>query len=356
MYRLIRPLLFKLDAETAHRLAIRAARLIQRLPAIRFSTTSPGLEQDVWDLHFANPVGIAAGLDKNAECVPFWWRIGCGFAEVGSVSADPAPGNPRPRAFRLPEDRALINRMGLNNDGVEAVVRRLPRRPRRLGPLGINIVKTHREDLLGQEAMDDFCRCYRAVVAHADYVTVNVSCPNTSDGKTFEEPSALDRLLSALLSTGAKSQPLLVKLSPPAPSGVDSALYSEIVDVLESHGVDGVVVANTAPDRAHLSSEPTVIEKIGRGGLSGPPIADRSTELIRFVYRRTSGRLPIIGVGGIESAAEAERKIRAGASLVQLYTGLVYEGPALIGRIIRGLARHVEREKKSIGELVGVDA
>jgi dihydroorotate dehydrogenase len=320
------------------------------------STTSAGLEQEIWGIRFANPVGIAAGLDKNGECVPYWSRIGCGFVEIGSVSAEPAPGNARPRAFRLPEDRALINRMGLNNDGASVVVKRLPKPNRRLVPVGVNIVKTHRDGLVGQDAIDDFSQCFRIVAPYADYVTVNISCPNTMDGKTFEEPEALDDLMSALIGTGAKEQPLLVKLAPPGPEGIDAVRVRELLSILKTHGVDGLVATNTASDRSGLTSSRAVLEQIGRGGLSGKPIADRSTELIRFIYRETDGKVPIIGVGGIDSAIEAERKIRAGASLVQIYTGLVYEGPALIERIVQGLARHVEREKRSIAELTGVDA
>ena len=356
MYRLIRPILFKLDAETAHRFALRSARLIQKAPGVGVSTTSVNVEQDLWGIRFSNPVGIAAGLDKNAECIPYWARIGCGFAEVGSVSADPAPGNPRPRAFRLPSDRALINRMGLNNDGAEAIVRRLPVRSRRSIPIGINIVKTHRDGLFGDDAVEDFCSCYRTVTPHADYVTLNVSCPNTSEGKTFEEPASLDELLTAVECTEAKRQPLLVKISPPEKTDVDLGRYSELLSVLLSHDVDGIVAANTATDRANLKSKKEHIHQIGSGGLSGKPIAERSTRLIRFIYRNTDGRIPIIGVGGVDSSYEALRKIRAGASLVQLYTGLVYEGPGLVKEIVRGLARRLELAGKNLTEIVGEDA
>lgn len=356
MYRLIRPILFKLDAETAHRLAIQSAKLFQTIPRLGVTKTSASLVQTLWGIRFSNPVGIAAGLDKNAECLPYWARMGCGFAEVGSVSADLAPGNPRPRAFRLPADRALINRMGLNNDGAEAIVRRIPSRSRRSIPVGINIVKTHRDGLLGSDAIEDFCSCYQTVVPHAEYVTLNISCPNTSEGKTFEEPNFLDQLLTAIQNTEAKQQPLLVKLSPPATTIIDEGRYAELLTVILSHDVDGIVAANTATDRNRLKSDTSLIQKIGRGGLSGRPIAARSTSLIRFLFRKTDGRLPIIGVGGIDSADEAFRKIRAGASLVQLYTGLVYEGPGLVKLIVRGLARHLDQTGKNLSEIVGEDA
>ncbi len=356
MYRWIRPLLFKLDAETAHRLAISSAKLIQKMPRVAVSTRSTNLEQTLWGIRFSNPIGIAAGLDKNAECLEFWARIGCGFAEVGSVSADPAPGNQRPRVFRLPADRALINRMGLNNDGADAIVRRLPVRSTRSIPVGINIVKTHRKGLTGRTAIDDFCLCYQTVTPHADYVTLNISCPNTAEGKTFEEPTSLDELLTAIKDTGAKQQPLLVKLSPPATTSVDEGRYSELLSVVLSHSIDGIVAANTTTNRDHLKSDASLIQHIGHGGLSGRPVAARSTSLVRFIYRSTDGRLPIIGVGGIDSCDEALRKIRAGASLLQLYTGMVYEGPGLVNKIARRLALHLDREGKKLDEIVGEDA
>ncbi|MFV1980454.1 MAG: dihydroorotate dehydrogenase (quinone), partial [Rhodothermia bacterium] len=255
-----------------------------------------------------------------------------------------------------PADRALINRMGLNNDGAEAIVRRMPARSRRSIPVGVNIVKTHREGLLGSDALDDFCRCYQTVAPHADYVALNISCPNTAEGKTFEEPAFLDQLLTAIENTEVKQQPLLVKLSPPAATIIDEGRYAELLTVILSHDIDGIVAANTAADRNHLKSDTSLIQQIGRGGLSGRPIAARSTSLIRFLFRKTGGRLPIIGVGGIDSADEAFRKIRAGASLVQLYTGLVYEGPGLVKEIVRGLARHLDRAGKNLNEIVGEDA
>jgi len=246
--------------------------------------------------------------------------------------------------------------MGLNNDGAEVIVRRLPARSRRSIPVGINIVKTHREGLSGSDAIEDFCSCYQTVVPHAEYVTLNISCPNTAEGKTFEEPDFLDELLTEIQNTEVKQQPLLVKLSPPATTIIDEGRYAELLTVILSHGVDGIVAVNTATDRNSLKSDAGLIQRIGGGGLSGRPIAERSTSLIRFLFRKTDGRLPIIGVGGIDSTDEALRKIRAGASLVQLYTGLVYEGPGLIKVIVRGLARHLDRVGKNLNEIVGEDA
>jgi len=356
MYRWIRPLLFKIDAEKAHTVAISTAKALQLLPGFAVSTESRGLAQELWGIRFENPVGIAAGLDKNAECIPYWARLGCGFAEVGSVSADPAPGNPKPRAFRLPADRALINRMGLNNDGAHEIAMRIPKRSRRAIPVGINIVKTHRAGLEGSDAIADFCSAYRILAPLADFVTLNVSCPNTADGKTFEEPGALDDLLTALAAVEVERPTMLIKLSPGNRSGIDTERLKEIVAIAKRHDIAGFVASNTASDRDGLATSATELDRIGKGGLSGRPLAKRSTELVRNVYRLTSGEMPIIGVGGIDSADSALDKIRAGASLVQLYTGLVYEGPRLIRRIVQGLTRRLEREGKTIAEIVGTEA
>lgn len=363
MYRLVRPLLFRLDAEAAHGWGVRAARLGARVPAVvrgAFRVSDPRLAQTLWGLRFDTPVGLAAGFDKNAELIRFWGALGFGFAEVGSVSALPSPGNPRPRAFRLPEDRALVNRMGLNNDGAEAVAARLGATARPPGlVVGVNVAKTHSPDILGDAGVEDFRRSVQALLPHADYLALNVSCPNTAEGKTFETPEALDALLGAVMAevrSAASAPPLLVKLSPPAADGVEAAAVDELVRIALGHGVSGLIATNTAADRDGLRTGPDRLDAIGRGGLSGAPIAARATALTRHLYRTTEGRVPIIGVGGIDSAEATYARIRAGASLVQLYTGLVYEGPGLVKRINRGLLRLVERDGLgSIGEAVGAD-
>lgn len=368
MYRLLRPFLFRLDAERAHGLGLRAIRLGQRLPGLvrgLYGGADLRLSQTVWGLHFASPVGLAAGFDKNAEFVPFWGLLGFGFAEVGSVSARPSGGNPLPRAFRLPADRALVNRMGLNNDGAEAVAARLaatPRPPHLV--LGVNVAKTHSPDILGAAGVDDFRQSVRHLLPHADYLALNVSCPNTAEGKTFETPDALDALLAAVMAEAEARRhgpqrplPVLVKLSPPASGGVDVAAVDELVQIARGHGVDGFIASNTAPDREGLTTRQVDIDLVGRGGLSGRPLAARATLLVRHLYRTTDGRVPIVGVGGVDSAEAAYARIRAGASLVQLYTGLVYEGPGLVKQINQGLVRLLERDGlATIGEAVGRDA
>ncbi|MDX1530020.1 MAG: quinone-dependent dihydroorotate dehydrogenase [Rhodothermales bacterium] len=355
MYRFLRPLLFRLDAEAAHALGVRAAALGQQaapLVRARYGFGHPALEQTVFGLRFPNPVGLAAGFDKDAELVRFWAALGFGFCEVGSVTARPSPGNPRPRAFRLPEDRALVNRMGLNNAGADAVAERLARTEAPL-PLGINLAKTHSPEILGDAATEDFVHSFRRLAPLADYVALNVSCPNTAEGKTFEEPAALDALLGAVMrerADVAPAVPVLVKLSPPPSERFDGGPVDELIAIAQRHGVAGFVASNTASDRAGLRTEPAAVEQVGPGGLSGQPLEARATALVRHLYRRTGGALPIVGVGGVDSAEAAYRKVRAGASLVELYTGLVQ-------RINRGLVRLLERDGLgSIGEAVGADA
>jgi dihydroorotate dehydrogenase len=366
MYRLLRPLLFRLPPEVAHGLGMGAARLVERAPALlrrAYAVPDTRLRQRLWDLDFPNPVGLAAGFDKNAERVRVWSALGFGFCEVGSVTAQESGGNPLPRAFRLPADRALINRMGLNNAGADAVAARLavlPRRSRTV-PLGINVAKTHDPAILGEAAVEDFAYSVRRLAGLADYLALNVSCPNTAEGKTFEEPEALDALLQVVMAVRAEvapSVPVLVKLSPP-PSGEapDLGHVEELVRLSLGHGVAGFIVTNTAPDRAGLRTDLTRLDAIGRGGLSGRPLAERALTLTRHLYRLTEGAVPLIGVGGIDSAEATYRRMRAGASLVQVYTGLVYEGPGLVRRVNRGLLERLERDGLgSVSEIVGADA
>ena len=338
-------------------------------PAVRafFTYRDARLVQTLWKnegragLTFGNPVGLAAGFDKNAALVPFWAALGFGFAEVGSVTARPSPGNPRPRAFRLPADRALVNRMGLNNEGAEAVAARLAASPPPPGfVLGVNVAKTHDPAILGADAIADFRTSVRLLLPHAPYLALNVSCPNTAEGKTFEEPDALDALLEAVMAERAAAglrMPVLVKLSPPALADVDLGLVDELVAISRAHEVEGFIATNTAPDRDGLTTPAATLDAVGRGGLSGAPLAARSERLVRHLYRHTAGALPIVGVGGIDSAEAAYRRIRAGASLVQVYTGLVYEGPGLARRINRGLVRLLDQDRLgSISEAVGTDA
>lgn len=364
-YASYRDWLFKLDPERAHQVAALAGRAGHRFAAgyLRrtFGYEHVSLEQWLWRMRFVNPIGLAAGFDKNARLLGFAEEIGFGFSEVGSVSALPSRGNPRPRLFRLPEDEALINRMGLNNAGARRIAARI--RHRRDGthiPLGINIAKTHSPRIMGEAAVDDFVETFRRMAPLADYVTLNISCPNTAEGKTFEDPEAFEPLIRAIMEARQelRSQvPVLVKLSPPPTARVvfDSAV-EELVALSLEHGVEGFVATNTASDRQGLSTEPARLQKIGHGGLSGPPIEERANQLVRYLYARTDGKIPIIGVGGVRSGESAYRKFLAGASLVQLYTALVYEGPAVVQRIKQELAACLERDgHRNLRSVIGQD-
>lgn len=363
MYRFLRPLLFRMDAERAHDISLRAATLVQNVaPSFiepQYHYEDERLKQRLWGTLFPNPVGLAAGVDKNAKLVPFWEAVGFGFVEVGSVSAMAASGNPKPRAFRLPDDRALLNRMGLNNEGAAAMAERLEAGGNdRTRPLGINLVKTHDPGVMGEAALEDFRESFRLLAPHASYVVLNVSCPNTSDGKTFEEPHALDELLSTIFSeqkAPGLEIPVLVKLSPPVSERVIFDTWTEdIVSVAQAYGVHGFVVSNTASDRKGLDTPQSTLDALGDGGISGAPLADRATCLVRYLYRATDGEVPIIGVGGVRDAASAYEKIQAGASLVQLYTALVYEGPGLVKRIKEGLVKRLREDGHvSIEDAVG---
>lgn len=366
MYDIFRNTLFKLDAERAHRMSSAAARAAQMTRADRliegaFEFNDVRLRQRVWGIDFANPVGLAAGFDKNAALVPFWATLGFGYAEIGSVSALPSRGNPRPRAFRLTEDAALVNRMGLNNKGAVKIARRLRRvGNRRTIPVGVNLAKTHDPGIIGDAAVDDFRTSFELLAPLANYVALNVSCPNTREGRTFEHPEALEALLKVIMTQRwetAPDVPVLLKLSPSLSDRVvfDSNV-EQAVELGLKYGIAGFIATNTASDRDGLSTDDKRLEAIGAGGLSGRPLEARATHLVRYLHRLTDGTVPIIGVGGVLSADDAYRKIRAGATLVQIYTGLVYRGPGLVRDIKRGLVDLLEQDGfSSIADAVGVD-
>jgi dihydroorotate dehydrogenase len=366
MYSFLRPLLFQLDAERAHKVSLRTAELVQSVaPSLvepQYGFEDERLKQRLWGTVFPNPVGLAAGVDKNARLVPFWEAVGFGFVEVGSVSAMAANGNPKPRAFRLPKDQALLNRMGLNNEGAASMAERLEEgRNDRTRPLGINLAKTHDPGVMGEAALEDFRESFRLLAPQASYVVLNVSCPNAEDGQTFEDPRALDELLATIFSeqrAPGLEVPVLLKFSPPVSDRVifDTRI-EDLVSVAQAHGVHGFIASNTTSDRTGLSTPQSELQEMGEGGVSGPPLADRATCLVRYLYRVTDGEVPIIGVGGVRDAETAYTKIRAGASLVQLYTALVYEGPGLIREIKAGLVERLrEDEHVSIADAVGADA
>ncbi|HEX8350298.1 MAG TPA: quinone-dependent dihydroorotate dehydrogenase, partial [Hymenobacter sp.] len=293
----------------------------------------PSLEREVFGLKFKNPVGLAAGLDKNAELTDELATLGFGFVEIGTVTPRPQPGNPAPRLFRLKPDEALINRMGFNNEGVAAVAARLRQRRSQV-IIGGNIGKN--KDTPNEHAAQDYVACVAALAEVVDYFVVNVSSPNTPNLRQLQEKEPLIRLLQQVQEANLAQptpRPLLLKIAPDLTDGQ----LDDILTIARETQLSGLVATNTTISRADLRTSATAIEEIGAGGLSGRPLRQRANDVIRYLHRRSEGALPIIGVGGIHSAADAQEKLAAGATLVQLYTGFVYEGPALVKRINQAL-------------------
>ncbi len=335
LYSWIRPFLFRLDAETAHHLTLLLLRAAQRGGMMKFLNARPvHAPRTVMGLRFDNAVGLAAGLDKDGVCIDGLAALGFGFIEVGTVTPRAQSGQPRPRLFRLPEAGALINRMGFNNGGVDALVRRI-RASRYQGILGVNIGKNADTSL--EHAARDYLYCLERVYPVAHYVAVNISSPNTRELRQLQDKAPLDALLSALKDKQQrladqyrKAVPLVLKIAP----DLDDAHIRVIADVLLRHCVDGVIATNTTNARAAVTGLPHADEA---GGLSGNPLFEPSTRVIRTLSAALGGAIPIIGAGGIFSAGDARAKRAAGASLVQLYTGLIYQGPALIDQCAQAL-------------------
>jgi dihydroorotate dehydrogenase len=345
LYDLGQAILYALDPERAHELAIRSLELglYPRAPG----PDDPRLAQTVWGLTFRNPVGMAAGFDKDARVFAALTAIGFGFVEVGTLTPKPQKGNLSPRIFRAIADGAIINRLGFNNEGQAAALSRLS--ARRSGVVGVNIGSGRdSEDRIG-----DYVLGIARMSPVADYLTINISSPNTPGLRDLQAPDALDALLARVQEARAsveKRPPLLVKLAP----DIADADLPAIVGVIQAHGVEGIVVSNTTLAREGLKDRSFAAET---GGLSGRPLFARATRMLARVYMLTEGKLPLVGVGGIDSGAAALTKIKAGASLLQLYTGLVFEGPKLIGSIKRALVEAmVEAKAESLAPLVGRDA
>ena len=343
---LARPLLTRLDPELAHTLTVRALSLFHSSPAL--ADDDPRLQIEALGLRFRNPVGLAAGFDKNAETTEAMLSFGFGFVEAGTVTPKPQPGNPKPRIFRLREDAAVINRLGFNNQGIDVARRRLQAVQGRPGIRGINIGAN--KDATDRIA--DYVTGLRELAPLADYVTVNISSPNTPGLRGLQNRSELDQLLGAVLSareTLPRRMPLLVKIAP----DLDEQACSDIATLALDHRLDGLIVSNTTIDR------PSDLKSGHRGetgGLSGKPLFRKSTEVLRTMRRLTQGRIVLVGVGGISSGEDAWAKIRAGATLVQLYTALTYQGPGLVTRIKQELLACMQRDGfSSIRDAVGRD-
>ncbi|MDS0475076.1 quinone-dependent dihydroorotate dehydrogenase [Natrinema sp. 1APR25-10V2] len=352
LYSRVRPLAFKLPAETAHDLGKRTLRAAQSTRPTRAALSyayrhdDPALEVDLFDTTFPNPVGVAAGFDKNAEVTHALAALGFGFVEIGTVTPYPQAGNDRPRLFRLLEDEAMINRMGFNGQGMERVKSRLEADGVPGIPLGVNVGKMNSSS--EREAIEDYRRVFDRLSPFADYVVVNVSCPNTPDEFDEASPDHLRAIFETLEAENDRDVPILVKIGPDEP---DEAIF-DLVDIVREFDLDGIVATNTSTSRDGLDSS----RREEWGGLSGKPLEDRSTAVVRTLAEYTDGELPIVGVGGVDSAASAYEKIRAGASLVQLYTGFVYEGPSTAKQINRGLSRLLERDGfSSVEDAVGAD-
>jgi dihydroorotate dehydrogenase len=342
MYKaFIRPLLFLMPPERAHHFTFGLVKLLHRIPGVGainralFQVKHPKLERELFGIRFPNPVGLAAGFDKDAKLFRELGNYGFGFIEIGTLTPVGQPGNPQPRMFRLKEDTALINRMGFNNGGtVEAIERLKVDRGNLIvgGNIGKNKVTPN------EEATGDYEQCFEALFPYVDYFVVNVSSPNTPNLRALQDKEPLTALLMRLQELNNEKElrkPILLKI---APDLTDEQL-DDIVDIVAETKIDGVIATNTTIDRSGLKMPERELEDIGAGGLSGTPVRERSTEVIRYLHQKSNGSFPIIGVGGVYTAKDALEKLEAGASLVQIYTGFIYEGPATVKRINKGLIK-----------------
>ncbi len=345
MYQnLLKPILFRLSPERAHHLTVSLLKMTLSIPVAGsifkkiYSVKDRRLERKVFGLTFPNPVGLAAGFDKDGKSYRAMAALGFGFIEIGTVTPVGQEGNPQPRLFRLPEDEGLINRMGFNNEGVEAMVKRLKaNRPKGLiigGNIGKNKVTPN------EQATRDYAICFEALFPYVDYFVVNVSSPNTPGLRELQEKEPLTALLTHLQQLNnqkASPKPILLKI---APDLTDEQL-DDILDIVQDTKLDGLIATNTTISRAGLKTSQQTVEAIGAGGLSGKPVRERSTEVIRYLHKKSNGKVTIIGVGGITSPADALEKLAAGATLVQVYSGMVYAGPGLVRDINRALLAKV---------------
>ncbi len=341
MYKLlIRPIFFLFDPEKIHHFTFSFLKTLGTIPfaknllSLFYSYNSPKLERELFGIKFKNPIGLAAGLDKDSKLIDELACLGFGFIEIGTLTPKPQSGNDKPRLFRLPEDQALINRMGFNNEGVLAAVGRLKKRKSKIivgGNIGKN--KTTPND----KAVDDYNYCFEALYPYVDYFVVNVSSPNTPGLRELQEKEPLKNLMQHVKSLSAqkeKPKPVLLKIAP----DLTESQLDDIVEILLETKTDGVIATNTTISRDRLSTFSETVSKIGNGGLSGRPLASKSTEVISYLRFKLGKNYPIIGVGGIMQPEDAVEKIKAGADLVQVYTGFIYEGPGFVKRICKELA------------------
>jgi len=340
MYKqLIRPLLFKFDPESIHHFVFSAIKTGHRIPGVgplvrsMFSYKDASLERELFGLKFRNPIGLAAGFDKNAELYNELADYGFGFIEIGTVTPEAQKGNPKKRMFRLSQDKGLINRMGFNNNGLDAVIAKLKGNRNKLiigGNLGKNTAS------MPEEYISDYVKLAEGLHPYVNYFVLNVSCPNVGSMAKLQDKDFLMELISAVeqvnLSKGLR-RPLLLKIAP----DLNEVQLDEIIDIVRDTAVDGIIASNTSTDRSGLKTPQSQIESIGNGGLSGQPIKDKSTAVIKYLAQKSNKAFPIIGVGGIQTAQDAKEKLDAGADLLQVYTGFIYEGPSIVKNILKGL-------------------
>jgi dihydroorotate dehydrogenase len=331
----VRPILFLLRPELVHLLVVGFLNLISKIPGalgvvkLLFGYEHEGLQREVFGVKFSNPIGLAAGFDKDAKAINEFAAMGFGFIEIGTITPKPQPGNEKPRLFRLKADQALINRMGFNNEGLEQAVKQLKRKRAKV-VIGGNIGKN--KLTANDEAFRDYEMCFEALFDHVDYFAVNVSSPNTPNLRALQDKEPLKHILSRLMERNRQKKhpkPILLKIAP----DLSNEQLDDIIEIVELLRLAGIVATNTTIARDHLRTDEKFVEAVGNGGLSGKPLRDRSTEVIRYLRSGSKSNFVIIGVGGVSSPADALQKLQAGANLVQIYTGFIYEGPSIVKKI-----------------------
>jgi dihydroorotate dehydrogenase len=339
MYQIIKNILFKKSPEEAHYWTMSKLQAAYNITPLRnilknqFTSKRTDLAQTIFGLNFKNPVGLAAGFDKDAKFINELDMLGFGFIEIGTLTPKPQDGNPKPRLFRLPEDEALINRMGFNNGGVDEAVKRLKNINKNIivgGNIGKNKVTPN------EEADNDYIYCFNALFDVVDYFTVNVSSPNTPNLRALQDKEPLEKLLNSLMAINnakPKPKPILLKIAP----DLNESQLDDIISIVQNTKIAGLVATNTTISREGLKTSVSTINEIGAGGLSGKPVKAQSTKVIKYLSEKSNGTIPIVAVGGIQTAADAQEKLDAGACLVQVYTGFIYEGPYMVKRICDGI-------------------
>jgi len=340
VYALVKRFLFLLSAERAHHFSTTILNGLCKLPPLRylieaiFRFEDERLHTSLWGLNFKNPVGLAAGFDKDGTYISSMTTLGFGFIEVGTVTPRPQAGNPKPRLFRLPQDQGIINRMGFNNGGVDLLVERLKKLKKQEVIIGGNIGKN--KDTPNDLAYEDYSICFQKLYPYVDYFVVNLSSPNTPGLRSLQEKGPLKKILTTLTryrDTQKMRRPILLKISP----DLNEDQIKDVLEIIEEVQIEGIIATNTTISRSNLSTDDIIVNEIGNGGLSGRPLTGRSTEVIEMISSTIKNEIPIIGVGGIYDEKTAQQKMQSGASLIQIYSGLIYEGPGLVKRIKKAL-------------------